>query len=209
MTGGPKLFKFRTWARPSSVQGTNGDKVHSLSKPDALERQTTFKVAQFFILSALLLVLADYLGRVQDRTGANLFPDSTSQVRLNLFPAERSGNGPGFTVRFRLSNNGSHSVFYPTGATTRPVGELVARGSSTSDWMSLSATSKQPVPPAEGFGDTKFNWIEMPPGGWVDGDFQDVGESPEEHAYVIYVKVAREGNGIRIVSRPYSALTNK
>jgi hypothetical protein len=67
MTGGPKLFKSHVWAKPSSSQGTNGDKVHSVSNPDARERQTTFKVAQFFILSALLLVLADYLGRVQDR----------------------------------------------------------------------------------------------------------------------------------------------
>ena len=150
MTGGPKPFRFRTWAIRSSAQGTNRDKVHSLSKPDERERQTTFKVAQFFILSALLLVLADYLGRVQDRTGANLGPDSTSRVQLNLFPAERSGNGSGFTVRFRLSNNGSHSVFYPTGATTKPVGELVARASSTSDWTSFSATSKQPVPSAKG-----------------------------------------------------------
>ena len=189
MTGGPKLFRFRTWAIRSSAQGTNGDKVHSLSKPDERERQTTFKVAQFFILSALLLVLADYLGRVQDRTGANLGPDSTSRVQLNLFPAERSGNGSGFTVRFRLSNNGSHSVFYPTGATTKPVGE--------------------PVPPAEGFGDTKLNWIEMPPGGWVDGEFQDVGRSTEEHAYEICVKVARDGKGIRIISQPYFSPANQ
>jgi hypothetical protein len=209
MSGGPKLFKSHTWAKPSSSQGTNGGKVHSVSNPDARERQTTFKVAQFFILSALLLVLADYLGRVQDRTGANLSPDSMSGVQLNLFPAERSGNGSGFTVRFRLSNNGSHSVFYPTGATTKPVGELVARVSSRSDWMSFSATSKQPVPPAEGFGDTKLNWIEMPPGGWVDGEFQDVGKSTEEHAYEIYVKVARDGKRIRIISQPYFSPENQ
>ena len=32
----------------------------------------------------------------------------------------------------------------------------------------------------------------MPPGGWVDGEFPDTGESPEEHAYVIYVKPSAE-----------------
>src|ERR1700741_1081445 len=165
MTGGPKLFRFRTWAIRSSAQGTNGDKVHSLSKPDERERQTTFKVAQFFILSALLLVLADYLGRVQDRTGANLGPDSTSRVQLNLFPAERSGNGSGFTVRFRLSNNGSHSVFYPTGATTKPVGELVAPRVIDVGLDELLRHLETASSFREGFGDTKLNWIEMPPGG--------------------------------------------
>lgn len=210
MTGGLKLFRFHTWAKPSSAHGTNGNKLPSLSEPDADEHQTSVKVAQFFILSALLFVLADYLGQVQDRTGANLVPDSTSQVQLILSRPERSGAGSGFTVRFRLINKGSQSVFYPTGTTAKvPFGQLVARASSTSDWMSLSATSKQLVPPVGGFGDSKLDWIEMPPGGWVDGDFQDAGESPEEHAYAIYVKVAREGNGIRIVSRPYSALANQ
>ena len=89
------------------------------------------------------------------------------------------------------------------------LGQLVARASSKSDWTSLSANSERMVSSVEGLGDSKLNWIETPPGGWVDGDFQDVGESPEEHAYVIYVKVAREGNGIGIVSRPYSVLANQ
>lgn len=210
MTGRPEFFSFDTWAKPSSAHGTNGNKLRSLSEPDDHEHQTSVKVAQFFILSALLFVLADYLGRVQDRTGANLVLDSTSQVQLILSPPQRSGNGSGLTVRFRLSNKGNQSVFYPTGATARvPLGQLVARASSTSDWVSLSTTSKQSVSPVGGFGDSKLNWIEMPPGGWVDGDFQDAGESPEQHAYAIYVKVARKGNGIRIVSRPYSALANQ
>src|ERR1700741_3234645 len=90
-----------------------------------------------------------------------------------------------------------------------PLANSSPRASSTSDWTSFSATSKPPVPPAEGFGDTKLNWIEMPPGGWVDGEFQDVGKSTEEHAYEIYVKVARDGKGIRIISQPYFSPANQ
>ena len=56
--------------------------------------------------------------------------------------------------------------------------------------------------------DSNFTWIELPPGGWVDGEFHDPGESPEEHAYVMYVKPARDAKGIRIVSKSYPSLAN-
>jgi hypothetical protein len=210
MSGGPRFFGLRTWAKPSSPNNTNGDKLLSLRQPDAQERQTTVKVAQFFVLVALLFVLADYLGRVQDRTGANVGPDSMSLVNLILYPPERSENTSGFTVRFRLSNKGNRSIFYPTGTTTSgPMGQLVARVSSTSDWTSLSGTSEQRVSGLEGLGDSNLKWIEMPPGGWVEGEFQDVGKSTEEHAYEIYVKVARHGRGIRIISQPYFSPANQ
>jgi hypothetical protein len=165
---------------------TNGDRLRLPSQPDDGGRQTEVKVAQFFVSVALLFVLADYLGRVQDRTDANLGPDSISLVNLILYPPERSENTSGFIVRFRLSNKRNHSVFYPTGTTTSvPVGQLVARASSTSDWTNLSGASKQRVPAVEEFTNSNRRWTEMPPGGWVDDEFQGVGESPEQHAYVI------------------------
>lgn len=210
MSGGPRFSAVRTWAKSSSPNNTNGDKLRSLPQRDAHERQITVKVAQFFVLVALLFVLADYLGRVQDRTGASVGPDSMSLVNLILYPPQRSESTSGFTVRFRLSNNGNRSIFYPTGTTTSgPMGQLVARVSSTSDWTSLSGTSEQRVSGLEGFGDSNLKWIEMPPGGWVVGEFQDVGKSTEEHAYEIYVRVARDGKEIRIISRPYFSPVNK
>jgi hypothetical protein len=45
--------------------------------------------------------------------------------------------------------------------------------------------------------------IELPPGGWVDDEFQDAGEYAEEQAYLINLKPARDVNGIRIVSKSY------
>jgi hypothetical protein len=41
------------------------------------------------------------------------------------------------------------------------------------------------------------------PDGWVDSEFQDAGEDAEEHAYLIYVKPARDATGIRVVSKSY------
>jgi hypothetical protein len=112
-------------------------------------------------------------------------------------------------VRFRLSNRANHSVFYPLGTTTSmPIGQLVARASPSSDWMRLSSTSKQRVSAVQEFMDSNLTWIEMPPGGWVDGEFQDAGESLEEHAYVIYVKPARNANASRVISNSYLSPAN-
>lgn len=173
---------------------------------DAEERPANIKLAGFFAVVALLSVLAEHLGRVEDRTDANLSPDSTTLVSLTLSPLERSGDRAGFSVRFRLSNKGNHSVFYPTGATTSgPIGQLVGRASPSSDWISLSSTSQQQVAGVQELVDANLTGIEMPPGGWVDDEFHDAGESPDEHAYVIYLKSARFANGIGIVSKSYSS----
>lgn len=205
----PKFSVFRAWVGRAREQKSNGDKLRLPSQPNRRGRQTEVKVAQFLVLVALLFVLADHLGRIQERTDATSGPDSTSFVNLVLYPPERSENTSEFVVRFRLSNKGNRPVFYPTGTTTSvPVGQLVARASPTSDWMSLSSTSEQRVPAVEEFKDSNLRWIEMPPGGWIDSEFYDDGESPEEHAYAIYVKVARDGNGFRIVSKPYPSLVN-
>jgi len=171
------------------------------------ERTTNIKVAWFFAVVALLFVLADYLGRVKNGIDANLGADSIARVSLTLSPPVR--DQAGFSVRFRLGNRENHSVFYPTSRTTRaPIGELVARTPPSSEWMSLSSASKQRVPAAQELMDSDLIWIEMLPGGWVNGEFHDAGESPEEHAYVIYVKTARDANAIRIVSKSYASPRN-
>lgn len=209
MSGGSKFSLFRPRVERSPLKRTNGDMLGlvPLATGDAGdERKANNKLAAFFAMVALLFVLADQFGRVRDRTDANLGKDSTALVSLSLLPPERSENGTEFFMRFRLSNRGNRSVFYPMSTNTSvTVGQLVARASPTSDWMSLSSTSKQPVPAIEQFMDSNLTWIEMPPGGWVDGEFQDVGDSPEEHAYVIYVKPARDASGVRIISKSFAS----
>ncbi len=211
MSGRPKFSVFRAWEQPSPSKKTNGDRPYSLPKNnnDEEERQLNIKLAVFFTVVALLFVLAERLGRVQERTGTSVGPDSTALVSLTLSPPQRSGNRTGFSVRFRLSNHGNHSVFYPVNRTTsEPTGQLVARTSPSSEWMSLSSTLKQRLPAAREFVASNLTWIEMPAGGWVEGEFSDPGESPNEHAYVIYVKPERDAKGISIVSKSYVSPRN-
>ena len=126
MSGRPKFSVFRAWVQPSPSRKANGDSLrpHSVPNKDEEERQVNIKLAIFFSVVALLFVLADHLGRVQERTDANLRPDSTALVSLTLSPPQRSGNRAGFSVRIRLSNRGNHSIFYPVRtATNIPIGQ--------------------------------------------------------------------------------------
>ncbi len=213
MFRGPKFSVFLPWVEPSSSSKTNGNKQRLLSPNDgdaSEERKANIKRAWFFATVAVLFVLANQLGHVRNASDSNSEPASAASVSLTLSRLERPRERVGFSVRFRLSNRGKHSIFYPMRAgTDAPLGQIVARTSPSSEWISLSTTSKQQVSPVSGFMDANLTWIEMPPGGWVDGEFHDANESSEEHAYVIYVKPARDVSVIRIVSNSYPSLANQ
>ncbi len=114
LSGRPKFSAFRPWVQPSLSKKNNGDSLRPRSLPiDEEERQANLKLAVFFAVVALLFALAEHLGHVQERKDANLGADSTALVSLTLSPPQRSGNRAGFSVRFRLSNGGNHSIFYP------------------------------------------------------------------------------------------------
>jgi len=206
MFGRPKFSVFRAWVPPSPSRKANGDSLHPHSVPnkDEEERQVNIKLAVFFSVLALLFVLAERLGRMQERTDANLGPDSTALVSVTLSPPQRSGNRAGFSVRFRLSNMGSHSVFYPISTKTNmPIGQLVAPPTPSSDWMSLSSTVAQRVLAIQD--DPNLRWIEMPPGGWANGEFSDSDDWTGDHAYAIFLKPARNADAVRILSEPYGS----
>jgi hypothetical protein len=208
MSRRPKFSVFRAWVRPSPSRKTNGDSLrpHSVPTKDEEERQVNIKLAVFFSVVALLFVLAEHLGRMQERTDANLGPDSTALVSLTLSPPQRSGNRAGFSVRFHVSNRGNHSVFYVMDTTTSvPIGQLVARRSPSSEWVSLSSSSKQRLPAVQEDNDPNLRWIEMPPGGWADGEFSDPGDWTGEHAYAIFLKPSRNAGMVRILSEPYGS----
>lgn len=212
MSEGPKFFLFRPWGEPSPLKRTNGDRFGLVPLPAGEagdERKDNIKRAWFFITVAFLFVLADQLGRVKNASHSSSGLASAELVSLIVSPRDEPGDRPGLSVRFRLSNRGNHSVFYPMRAETNlPLGQIVARSLPSSEWISLTATSEEPVSADPGFMETNLTWIEMPPGGWVDGEFHDPGEPPGEHAYVIYVKPARDASGIRIVSSSYHSLAN-
>lgn len=208
----PKFSLFRSRVEQSSFSKADHDKLRLLSPNDGdagQDRKANLKLAWFFATVAVLFVLTDQLGRVQKQTDANIAPDSTALVSLKVLSPVKSGNGSGFSMRFRLSNRGNHSVFYPISTTTSAlVGQLLARTSPASDWTSLSSTSNERVAAVRNFTAPNLTWIEMPPGGWVDGGCPDTGKSPAEHAYANYVKPTRDANAIRIVSNSYNSLSN-
>jgi len=213
MSRSPKFSVLLPWVEPSSSSKTNGDKQRLLSPNDGdarEERKANIKRAWFFATVAVLFVLANQLGHVRNASDSNSGPASAASVSLTLSRLEGPRERVGFSVRFRLSNRGKHSIFYLVRAgTTVPLGQIVGRTSASSEWINLSTTSKQQVSPVSGFTDANLTWIEMPPGGWVDGEFHDANESPGEHAYVIYVKPARDVSVIRIVSNSYPSLANQ
>lgn len=202
---------FRPWVESSLLGKANGDNLRLCSHDhrddtDEEERKANRKRAWFFGIVALLFVLANQLGHVKDASESNSSPVSAGSVSLLLSPPERTGNSGEFTMQFRLSNKGSHPVFYPVRAGTNAlIGQIVARTSPPSEWMALASGSKQQVPAVQEFVDQGFAWIEMPPGGWIDGEFRDASEFSGEHAYTIFLKPARDATAIRIVSKAYSS----
>ena len=58
------------------------------------------------------------------------------------------------------------------------------------------------APPSVG---GKVAWVEMPPGGWVDGMYNDPGSPGVDHAYE---KVETNDNVVRFISQPYRLSAN-
>ncbi len=210
MSGRPRFSLFRPWVEPSPLKKTNGDRRGLLALTDGddrEERKANVKHAWFFTTVAVLFILADQVGHVKNVSDSNSVLASAEHVSLALSPQGGPRDRVGLSVRFRLSNRGNHSIFYPVSPETNvPLGQIVTRTSPSSEWISPATVSEQPISAVSGLVDTNPLWIEMPPGGWVDGEFQDLGESPGEHAYVIYVKLARDANSIRIISNSYHSL---
>jgi hypothetical protein len=208
----PRFPLFRAWVEPSALKTTNGDRLGLLPPSNVdrgQERKVNIKCAWFFTTVAVLFIIADQVGHVKNVSHSNSGPASAENVSLTLSPREGPRDQAGLSVRFRLSNRGNHSIFYPICAETNvPLGQIVTRTSPSSEWISPANTQDQPVSAVPEFMDTNLTWIEMPPGGWVEAEFQDLGESPGERAYVMHVKPTRDARGIRIVSNSYHSLAN-
>jgi len=194
--------------RKSSLSGNgNGHQPHFASPSETTHedaRKANLKHAFFFLAVASLLILADRLGRVSEPPNSKSSRPSLQGVSLVLHPRSHLQGQIGVTVLLRLSNVGNHSVFYPVRPDANvPVGQIVTRTSPSSEWMTVSATSPQQSSTGPEFIGRNFVWVEMPPGGWVDGEFYDRGESAGDRAYAIFVKPDRNGDEVRIVSEPY------
>lgn len=204
MSDEPKIIGVSSFREPLSPGNGNGHKPH-FRPPDDLchqdERKVYLKYASFYLAVAFLLILSGVLGRIGERPDSNVGRTPLQDVHLVLHTGASNENRDGSVVWFRLSNMGNHPVFYPVRPDTNvPIGQIVVRNSHSSVWTNVSDS---PEEAALAFVESNLTWIEMPPGGWVDGEFRDPGESAGEHAYAIFLKSDRNGEVARIVSEPY------
>ena len=204
-----EFFSLPPSRKSSSLGNGNGHKHTPQFAPPAeirydRERKVNLKHAFFYLAVAALLIFADRLARVNETANSNSNRSALQGVTLVLHPQARLESQVGFIVHFRLSNMGNRAVFYPVHPGTNvPVGQIVTRMSPSSGWTTLFTSPQQQrstVPEAIA---RNLSWIEMPPGGWVDGEFSEPGKSAEEHAYAIFLKADRNGGEARVVSEPY------
>ena len=202
-------------SRKSSSLGNGNGHKHTPQFAPFLEirhdgrRKSDLKYAFFYLVVAALLILADRLARVSEAPNSNSNRPALQDVTLVLHPQAHVESQAGFIVHFRLSNMGKGAVFYPVHPDTNvPVGQIVTRISPSSEWITLFTSPQQQRSAVPKASDQNLSWIEMPPGGWVDGEFSEPGKSAEEHAYAIVLKADRNGGEARVVSEPYRPNSN-
>jgi hypothetical protein len=208
----PKFSSLSSSRKSSLLANGNGHKRHS-GPPSEIaheeEPKPKLKHAVFYLAIASLLIVSTWLDRVSESPNSSSSRLPLQDVTLVLHPRASVESQVGPIVLFRLSNMGNHPVFYPVHPGINvPVGQIVKRTSPASEWVPLSSTSQEQEPAVAESIDRNVTWIEMPPGGWVDGKFSDPGESEGEYAYAIFLKSERNGDEIRIVSEPYHLKPN-
>lgn len=201
-------------AHITSGNGTGRRGVLHPKNPQA--RRQNLKYAVFYLVVAVLLFLANQFAKHPPADGNQ--SDAALNVALDLSvgrksDANRTGGYPAneatYVIRFRLTNRGNQSVFYPVyPGTNRPIGHIVYRVAPGSDWMALSPPEKplstSALPSAEG----NVAWVETPPGGWVDGVYEDPGSPGGDHAYELDLKVAPHEKVTRFYSQAYRVTAN-
>ena len=181
------------------------------------ERKTYLKYALFFLAVAVLLVVARQLGKdastTRDQSTSTLNMKFDLSIQQTSGEVAREGYHPksgGKVVRFRLSNPGNYPVFYPVRPGTNVlVGHVVYRTTPESNWKAVPWSATPAVPNVQESNDQNLAWIEMPPGGWVDGQFQDLGWPDGDHAYAIDLKPEPGAKIVGLVSPPYHLVTDE
>jgi len=173
------------------------------------------KYAIFYLVVATILIVAnqaakDPMARAhQAETPSNLHLD-LSVTKLETNPAESNTAGRGaIVVRFRLTNQGNQPIFYPVSpGTNRAIGQIVYRIAPGADWEPLSVSGLSRSTPGHENVQAHVAWVEMPPGGWADGEYEDPGSPAGDHAYALEVKVAPDGKVSSLLSRAYPIHSN-
>lgn len=179
------------------------------------DRTQLLRYAVFYLIVAVILLVTNQAakdpmaGVNQAQPPSNLHLDLSVTRKLERnSPGNHAAGGRAYMVRFRLTNQGNQPIFYPAfRGINRPIGEIVYRIAPQSDWRSLAESQASPSVRAQATG-TGVAWIEMPPGGWADGEYEDPGSPAGDHAYKLDLKTAADGKVSPLFSRAYSVVTN-
>lgn len=198
-----------------SGNGIRNRGVAGRGSDDSQEHRRNLKYAMFCLVVAALLLLTNQSAEKSPAAGDNFH--FLANLRMDLSVAGESDRKRGlsesaeartYVVHFRLANEGNQPVFYPVyPGTNQPIGYIVDRISPRSDWRRLSEAGLLLSTPDQRrvAGRT---WVEMPPGGWVDGTYEDPGVPIGDHAYELDVKVEGDGEASPFFSQAYSVNAN-
>jgi hypothetical protein len=193
----------------------NGMRRNQQDAERPMGQKQLLKYAIFYLVVATILIVAnqaakDPMARAhQAETPSNLHLD-LSVTKLETNPAESNTAGRGaIVVRFRLTNQGNQPIFYPVSpGTNRAIGQIVYRIAPGADWEPLSVSDLSRSTPGHENVQAHVAWVEMPPGGWADGGYEDPGSPAGDHAYALEVRVAPDGKVSSLLSRAYPIHSN-
>jgi hypothetical protein len=201
--------------RFTSGNGTRRNQQNAPAGNPKDEKQN-LKYAIFYLVVAIILFLANRASKHptgngnESQSASNLHIDLSVARKLETNPkGSNVARGETIVVRFRLSNAGNRPIFYPVSpGTNLPIGQIVYRIAPGSDWRALSAPELSPSSPAQLDVRAHVAWVEMPPGGWVDGEYEDPGSPAGDHAYELDLRVTADGIVSPLLSHPYPVNAN-
>lgn len=166
------------------------------------------KYVIFCLVVAIAIFIGNQIAKYPPASGqqTNETPNVRFDVSLDRPPDSGVSRGPGKSdghhVRFRLANQGNSPVYCPVVPGTNVlVGHVVHRASVQSDWVALPSADSITVAD-QSASDHDWAWIELPPGGWIDGQFYDPRQPNDDHAYAFDLKPGREAAIVQFISQP-------
>jgi len=194
----------------------NGKRRNQQDADGPKDQTQLLKHAIFYLVVAAILLVANQAAKDptaranQAQTTSNLHLDVSIARKLEANPTPSNATGGGTCiVHFRLTNQGNLSIFYPVSpGTNHPMGQIVYRIAPGTEWRALSAPALSASTPDEQNGKDRLAWVEMPPGGWADGEYEDPGSPMGDHAIALDVKGAIDGRVSPLLSRAYPVNSN-
>jgi len=165
------------------------------------ERKVNLRLTAFCLAVAAVLILSTLLERVVQSPDLATDRNPFRGVVLEAHPNPDGRAHHGLVVLFRLCNRGTQPILYPVHpGTNLPVGQVLVRKESSSEWIKPSRASEAAVSREM---ESTLGWIEMAPGGCMDGEFDDQVEVPGNHAYEVFLKADHNSTPMQVLSGPY------